>query len=63
MDHYTEDSFKFVEDIKSVSLSNTHSASYVVTSLFTNIPLKEAIYLAVTLLLQKEPNWESLKMI
>lgn len=56
MDHYTEDSFKFVEDIKSVSLSNTHSVSYVVTSLFTNIPLKEAIYLAVTLLLQKEPN-------
>ena len=63
MDHYTEDSFKFVEDIKSVSLSNTHSVSYVVTSLFTNIPLKEAIYLAVTLLLQKEPNWESLKVI
>ena len=56
MNHYTEDSFAFAEEIKSVSLHNKFFVSYDATSLFTNILLKETVELALTLLLEKEPN-------
>ena len=48
MDYCTEDRFTFIEEIKLVSLNNTSFVSYDVTSLFTYIPLKETIELALT---------------
>ena len=56
MDYCTEDKFTFIEEIKSVSLNNTSFVSYDVTSLFTYIPLKGTIELALTVLLENEAN-------
>ena len=52
--HCAKDSFSFVEDLKQVSLNDKFLVSYDVVSLFTNIPLKETIDLAVNLIKSKD---------
>ena len=42
-DHSAKDTFSFVEELKTVSLTNKYKVPYDVTSLFTNIPLEETI--------------------
>ena len=54
--HCAKDSFSFVEDLKHVSLKDKFLVSYDVFSLFTNIPLKETIDMAVHLIKSKDPN-------
>ena len=44
-DHSAKDTFSFVEELKTVSITNKYMVSYDVTSLFTNIPMKETIHL------------------
>ena len=51
--HCTKDSFSFCEEIKKVRTSNTFLVSYDVCSLFTSIPLNEAIIITVDLLFEK----------
>ena len=63
MDHCNENSFTIVEEIKSESLNNTLSVSTDVISLFTNIPLKETIELAITVLSKQESNFKMSKNI
>jgi len=46
-----------VDELKEVSFTNKYMVSYDVCSLFTNIPLKETIDLAVDLILNKHPNF------
>ena len=46
----TKDMFTFVEELKEVSINDKFLVSYDVNSLFTNIPLKETINLAVDLI-------------
>ena len=48
--------FTFVEELKEVSINNKFLVSYDVNSLFTNIPLKETIKLAVDLIKTSHPN-------
>ena len=50
--HCTKDSFTFCEEIKKVSATNRFLISYDVCSLFTSIPLKETIDIAVNLLFE-----------
>ena len=52
----TTDTFTFVEELKEVSINNKFLVSYDVNSLFTNIPLKETIKLAVDLIKISHPN-------
>ena len=52
----TTDTFTFVEELKEVSINNKFLVSYDVNSLFTNIPLKETIKLAVGLIKTSNPN-------
>ena len=47
MQHCTQDSFTFVEEIQKVSKTNHFMVSFDVVSLFTNIPLNETIVLAI----------------
>ena len=54
--HCTKDSFTFCEKIKKVSATNKFLISYEVCSLFTSIPLKETIGIAVNLLLEHNPG-------
>ena len=54
--HCTRDSFTFCEEIKKVSSSNRFLISYDVCSLFTSIPLKETIGIAVNLLFDHNPG-------
>ena len=48
-DHFTKDTFSFVEEIKTESITRFF---YHVTSLFTNIPLEETIHLTIDFLFQ-----------
>ena len=50
--HCTKDSFKFCEEIKKVSATNRFLISYHLCSLFTSIPLKKVIDIAVNLLFE-----------
>ena len=52
----TKDTFKFVEELKRVSLVDKFLASFDVTSLFTNIPLNETINLVVDLIKTSQPD-------
>ena len=48
--HSTKDTFTFISDLKKVDLSGKFLVSYDVVSLFTNIPLRETIDIAVDLI-------------
>ena len=61
MDHCTEDSGTFFEEINAVSLKNTIFVSYNVASPFAEISLKQIIELAVKFKLKKEPNSKNFK--
>ena len=50
------DSFTFSEEIKKVSDTNRFLISYDVGSLFTSIPLKETIDIAVNLMFEHNPG-------
>ena len=50
-DYSCKDTFSFVSQIKNANLSRKFLVSYDVTSLFTNIPLQEAIDKAINLIL------------
>ena len=54
----TKDSFTFCEEIKKVRDTNKFLISYDVCSLFTSIPLKETIDIAVDLLFEHNPNFK-----
>jgi len=56
-EYTARDTFTFVDELKEVSFTNKYMVSYDVCSLFTNIPLKETIDLAVDLILNKHPNF------
>ena len=55
-EHCTKDIFTFVEELKEVNINDKFLVSFDVTSLFTNIPLKETIKLAVDLIKTSYPN-------
>ena len=55
-DHATKDTLSFVEELKTVSVTNKYMVSYDVTSLFTNIPLEESINLTINLLFEAKPD-------
>ena len=48
--------FSFVEELKTVDFSNKFMVSFDVVSLFTNIPLKESIDLAVSYITEGNPS-------
>jgi len=50
------DTFSFVQELKTVDISNKFMVSFDVVSLFTNIPLKESIDLAVSYIVEGNPN-------
>ena len=54
--HCTKDPFTFCEEIKKVSATNRFLISYGVWSLFTSIPLKETIDIAVNFLFEHNPG-------
>ena len=49
-DHSAKDIFSFAEELTTVSVTKKYIVSYDVTSLLTNIPLEETIYLTIDLL-------------
>ena len=51
-----KDTFSFVSQIKNANLSKKIIISYDVTSLFTNIPLQEAIDIVINLIFNHNPN-------
>ena len=51
-----KDTFTFVSQIKNANFSKKFLVSYVVTSLFTNIPLQETIDIAINLIFNHNPN-------
>ena len=51
--HCATDSFAFCKEIQEVSAFNQFVISYDLCNLFTNIPLKETIKLAVNLIFKK----------
>ena len=55
-DYSCKDTFSFVSQIKNAGLSRKFLVSYYVTSLFTNIPLQEAIDIAINLIFNHNPN-------
>ena len=55
-DYSCKDTFSFVSQIKNANLSKKFLVSYDVTSLFTNIPLQETIYIATNLIFNHNPN-------
>ena len=55
-DYSYKDTFTFVSQIKNVNLSKKFLVSYDVTSLFTSIPLQEAIAIAINLIFNHNPN-------
>ena len=55
-DHSAKDTFSFVEELKTVSVTNKYMVSYNVTSLFTNIPLEETIHLTIDLSSEAKPD-------
>ena len=46
----------FVEELKTVRVTNKYIVSYDVTSLFTNIPLEKTINLTIILLFETKPD-------
>ena len=50
------DIFSFVQELKTADFSNKFMVSFDVVSLFTNIPLKESIDLAVSYIAEGNPN-------
>ena len=52
------DTFSFVQELKTVDISNKFMVSFYVVSLFTNIPLKESIDLAVSYIAEGNPNFK-----
>ena len=57
----TKDSFIFCEEIKKVRVTNKFLTCYGVCSLFTSIPLKETIDIAVDLLFEHNPDFQITK--
>ena len=57
----TKDLFTFCEEIKKVRATNKSLISYDVCSLFTSIPLKETIDIAVDLLFEHNPDFKITK--
>ena len=55
-DYSCKDTFSCVSQIKNANLSKKFLVSYDVTSLFTNIPLQEAIDIAINLIFNHNPN-------
>ena len=55
-DYSCKDAFSFVSQIKYANLAKKFLVSYDVTSLFTNIPLKETIDIAINLIFNDNPN-------
>ena len=55
-DHCVTDTFTFVQDIQSLSMSRKFMVSFDVESLFTNIPLEECIDLAVNYISESNPD-------
>ena len=55
-EYSTKGSFTFIEEIKSVSETDTFLISFDVTSLFTNIPLFEASDIAINLIFENKPE-------
>ena len=55
-DHCTKNSFSFCKEMKKVSSANKFLISYDICSLFTSIPLNEAIDLAVKLIYDNNTN-------
>ena len=55
-DYSCKDTFSFVSQVKNANLSQKFLVSYDVTSLFTNIPLKETIDIAINLIFNHNPN-------
>ena len=51
-----KDSFTFVKNIEELDVRHKFLVSYDVESLFTNIPLKETIDIAVKLIIENEPQ-------
>ena len=49
-------SFTFIEEIESVSVTDKFLSSFDVTSLFTNIPLSEAIDIVINLIFENSPD-------
>ena len=55
-DYSCKGSFSFVSEIKNANLSWKCIVSFDVTSLFTNIPLRETIDIAINLIFNHNPN-------
>ena len=55
-DYFCKDTFSFVSQIKNANFSKKCFVSYDVSSLFTNIPLQEAIDIAINLIFDHNPN-------
>ena len=55
-EYCAKDSFSFYKEVQEVSSSNKFMISYDVCSLFTSIPLKETIDIAVNLIFDKYPD-------
>ena len=51
-DHSAMDTFSFVQELKTVSVTNDYMGSYDVANLLTNIPLEETIHLTTDLLFE-----------
>ena len=58
---YSCNDFSFVSQIKNTNFSCKFLVSYHVTSLFTNIPLQEAVDIAINLTFNHKPNLNILK--
>ena len=55
-DYSCKDNFSFAIQIKNANLSAKFLVSYIVTSLFTNIPWLESIDIAINLIFNHNPN-------
>ena len=55
-EYCARDSFSFCKEVQEVSSSNKFTISYEVCSLFTSIPLKKTIDVAVNLIFDKYPD-------
>ena len=55
-EHSCSDTFTFVEELKKANINDKFMISFDVVSLFTNIPLKETLDLAVNAILEKKPQ-------
>ena len=55
------DTFSLVQELKTIDISNKFMVSFDVVSLFTDIPFKESIDLAVAYIEEGNPNLKLLK--